>query len=264
MVMLVKKILRDFFWNFSYLLNSKPISPNRRMTIVTAADSTHEKSLGNLLDSITIHAPQAHVLIWDLGLSLNQRKILEEKFRSYAFKDFNFDLYPSYFNIKIDSGQYAWKPVIISESAKLLEGFLLWLDAGNKLIGKLDKVKKLINKNGLYSPYSGGNIKAFTHKSTLDYFSFPARKLLKRNCNGAIIGFKLASPCVAGLIDDWKNCALNKDCIAPYGSNRENHRQDQSVLTILCELKGMNKTKIYRNLNSRINILIHQDVELEK
>jgi len=34
------------------------------------------------------------------------------------------------------------------------------------------------------------------------------------------------------------NCSLHKDCIAPPGSNRNNHRHDQTVLNaVLCRLE---------------------------
>ena len=36
----------------------------------------------------------------------------------------------------------------------------------------------------------------------------------------------------------WKTCALAKDCIAPAGSSRKNHRQDQAVLSYLVHRAG--------------------------
>jgi hypothetical protein len=261
MITLSKKVFNNVIWNVSYLLNSETLSSYSKTTIVTAADFTHQRSLDNLLESIKIHEPKSQVIIWDLGMSTEFKQALEAKYKRFIFKSFNFDLYPSYFNIKINSGQYAWKPTIIYQTSRLTDGILLWLDAGNKLDGDLKKVKKIISKNEFYSPYSSGNIEDFTHKSTLVHFSFPKEKLRGPNCNGAIVGFKLSSPRMIELIKAWKNCALIKNCIAPPGSSRENHRQDQSVLTILCELMGINKKRRYRNLSASTNLLIHQDVE---
>ena len=49
-------------------------------------------------------------------------------------------------------------------------------------------------------------------------------------------------PAVMALLREWRRCALIKDCIAPPGSNRRNHRQDQALLSILIHryLAGFN------------------------
>jgi hypothetical protein len=36
----------------------------------------------------------------------------------------------------------------------------------------------------------------------------------------------------------WRACAMNKNCIAPPGSSRRNHRQDQAVLSFLVHRTG--------------------------
>lgn len=36
----------------------------------------------------------------------------------------------------------------------------------------------------------------------------------------------------------WYECSITRQCIAPDGSSRENHRQEQSALTILAALSG--------------------------
>ena len=53
------------------------------------------------------------------------------------------------------------------------------------------------------------------------------------NRNGAMFGFHLTNPDVQNFIQEFYQCALTKECIAPEGSSRENHRQDQAVFTIL-------------------------------
>ena len=47
--------------------------------------------------------------------------------------------------------------------------------------------------------------------------------------NGAIVGLQTCSR----LLWEWAQCASIKACIAPPGSSRGNHRQDQSALTLL-------------------------------
>ena len=42
-----------------------------------------------------------------------------------------------------------------------------------------------------------------------------------------------------GLVEPWVRCARVEACIAPPGSNRRNHRQDQAALTVLAHQAGV-------------------------
>jgi hypothetical protein len=68
--------------------------------------------------------------------------------------------------------------------------------------------------------------------------------------NGAVVAFDTKK--TQHIIDEWYSCALNKDCIAPVGSNRSNHRQDQAILTYLTAREGryceVEKEKIWAHL----------------
>ena len=46
-------------------------------------------------------------------------------------------------------------------------------------------------------------------------------------------GFDYARPAARDLVEQWKRLALVRECIAPDGANRRNHRFDQALLTIL-------------------------------
>lgn len=235
-----------------------------QLTIVTAADKSHGRSLLNLLASIKIYEPNVSVIIWDLGLTNLQRNKIKDNFKPYELKKFNFNLYPKYFNIEINSGEYAWKPAIIFEEAKNNYGLLLWLDAGNLIKGNLRRITKLITSKCFYSPYSAGSIRDWTHPLTLKFMNFPSYLLSRPNCNGAVIGFNLQCESIQKLIHEWNKCAWTKSCIAPRGSSRKNHRQDQAVLSLLSEISDLNPVSRFRNLNSKLNILTHQDVELKE
>ena len=52
-----------------------------------------------------------------------------------------------------------------------------------------------------------------------------------RNC--ACVGFNYDCDYVKQFVEEYKNHALTKECIAPEGSDRSNHRQDQSVFSIM-------------------------------
>ena len=59
------------------------------------------------------------------------------------------------------------------------------------------------------------------------------------------------------IIHKWKELALVKECIAPVGSNRSNHRQDQSILSILI----YQSTLWQKMATSLLGVKVHQDID---
>ncbi len=90
----------------------------------------------------------------------------------------------------------------------------------------------------------------------------PSASLKSNNLASGIVSVLLSNEDALSVIQKWKELSYDQNCIAPVGSDRSNHRQDQAILTVLCELAGFNKKGWYRILNPRYNILIHQDVDL--
>ena len=70
-------------------------------------------------------------------------------------------------------------------------------------------------------------------------------KFNKRNLSGGVVGYNANNSKAKLLAERCYNYAKVKECIAPSGSNRSNHRQDQALLTVLAYkfnmVKGMPK-----------------------
>lgn len=180
--------------------------------------------------------------IWDLGLSNIQIKKIKKilKLLRKSKKDiiihydlFNYSNYPSFFNIKKNSGEYAWKSTIISTAYYRYKKTLLWLDAGCYIKGSLLNVYNEIYKRKIYTIGAGSTIKYFTHVDTLRFLNASLQIQKKLMCAGGVVGLYFPSSNVSSLLSKWVICSLNIECIAPYLSNRSNHRQDQSVFSIL-------------------------------
>lgn len=215
--------------------------------IATGSSSNHYKSLKQLIRSFLDIYPEDEsenqMIVYDLGLTEEQRIELGCEFSSprIAYRKFEFDKYPDYFAIEKKAGEYAWKPAIIYNLMKefyqkeTCPEILFWMDAGNKLLEKMDVIIEFVKKNKIYSDRSSGNIIDWTHPSTLQYMRVEndTELLNEGNCNGACYGFYLAEHWVHDFIEDFYRLAITKDCIAPEGSSRDNHRQDQSVFSIL-------------------------------
>ena len=203
------------------------------VTLVTGSDYSHAHSLMNLLASVKKFEPDIEVIVYDLGLTQSQLRILMKKF-NFEVRKFDFSKYPPYFNIRIAAGEYAWKPVIIEEVAKQRSGIVWWMDAGNIISAPLTDYIQKNREAGFWQTSSGGTIGRWTHPEMLRYFKLPSdwksnEIMLAATC----VAFDTQNILAMELLSDWAKYAQVKNCIAPEGSNRTNHRQDQALLSVL-------------------------------
>lgn len=243
------------------------------LNIVSGASENHSKSLLQMINSVynTIDL-NFNFYIYDLGLSEDSLNKLK-KYNKIILKKFDFNKYPSYFNIKgshtditslsSSAGEYAWKPVIINEIAKEESGYLIWFDAGNILndLNGFNRMLENLKTNKIISPISSGDILKWCHPKVIEIFDLQnnqdALKFLNRN--GAIYGFNLNFSEVREFITLFSNLSCKKNYIAPDGSNSTNHRQDQTLFTILFYF-FVKKNNIDM-VDDYFNIKIHQDCD---
>jgi hypothetical protein len=89
-------------------------------------------------------------------------------------------------------------------------------------------------------------MRQWTHPLMFDHLGVDASAYGdKRNADATLVGFAIGTAPTAArealyrdIVVPWKACALVKDCIAPPGSSRANHRQDQAVLSYLVHRAG--------------------------
>ena len=226
-----------------------------KLTIISGASSNHFLCLKNLLRSLILSKVEASTIVYDLGLTQEEAQIIQSQCKD--FRKFVFSRYPSYVDIEINRGEYAWKPIIVSEVMAEHDGLILWLDAGDLVFGNLEQVKRILQEYGFYSPVSSSIIKQWTHPAMLRYLDVKSELLSRRNRNGAIVGINPAYPGIKDLILRWRDFALIKECIAPEGSDRTNHRQDQALLSVL--VSQFQEVYNYQLINQKIEISTHHD-----
>lgn len=228
------------------------------LTIVTAADSSHFKSVLQLINSILNFEPQSKIIFYDLGLQESEKKELQEL--KIIYKTFNFDSYPNFYRLdQKDAGAYAWKPAIIYEEMLNEYSLLIWMDAGNKVTKNLKNIKYVLVLKGFFSPLSSGNIEQWTHEYTLEKLSVSRKILKKRNLNAALIGLDTQNRKINNFIEEWFTNSKIKELILPEGAGKHNHRWDQSLLTI--EYYKQINNYFFPRTNKQFGILIHQDID---
>lgn len=205
------------------------------MTFVTASDTSHARSLVNLITSISFTNPDAQVVVFDLGLTGSELLNLSETFPAVKVEKFPYEEFPDYFDVRVEAGQYAWKAQCVERVASSARGDLFWIDAGCVVTGKLERIRKVLGRRGIYADKAVGPSSRWTHPLT--FAALDAGKeeaeLQRDQLAATFIGFRLGGANVNRVISDWARYSRDRNVIAPPGSSRVNHRQDQSVFSIL-------------------------------
>lgn len=235
--------------------------------LATGASKNHSKSLAQFLRTVYNNNRDFNFtcVVYDLGLKESLENILElQKSYPFVLETFDYSKYPEYFQIEIAAGEYAWKPVIIEQvMEKYNPSYLLWCDSGN-IIGSrvLAEHKNILDRLDIYSPNSDGNIRTWTYPAVIEILS--AQDIEGRSMrNAAILGFHTSKDEVKEFVRDFSAKAQLREYIAPEGSSRKNHRQDQSLFTILY-YRFLEKypNEIYDGTHPGYRgILIHQDCD---
>ena len=234
------------------------------MIIVTGASNNHYFTLIQFINSFIFNKVNSKLVIYNLGIDEDRWQSLKNNYdlNNFIFKYFNYSIYPEWFNININRGEYAWKPAIIYQTFNdYKDDIIVWMDSGNIIYNNLEELFIFIRENGIHSGNTSGDIKTWCHPNTIKLLK--CDDIHRVNRNGACMGFNTKIDWVQDFIIKFYAACSNKNIIAPEGSSRNNHRQDQAVFTILF-YKYLSKYnyKVYNNTqwNNFLGYTIHNDI----
>ena len=230
------------------------------IVFVTATDSYYFDKVINLLESFFQHSKNK-LYLYDLGLEDEQRIFLK-KYKTLTVKKFDFENNPDFIGKYKEKklGSYAWKPIIVYQLLVEVKSKVVWLDAGNLINKNIKNLKTFLRVKNIVVPISSNRIKDWTHPQTIEYIGLDKKYYSRNNYASGLIGFNYNSPKALKVAEEWKNFSMIKDCIAPKGSNRGNHRQDQAVLTLLLYkyiFKNRLLQLLYPRSNFSLGVLFH-------
>jgi hypothetical protein len=218
------------------------------LVVVTASSSNHFGPLQLMLASL--RDLNARVICYDIGLSAREVARLY-RWPGLELRRFPFESYPPHVDVQVNAGHYAWKPIVVAEVVdeerrREHPDDVLWSDAGAYFYSLDQVAARLRESGGLYVRRSSGDVAKWTHPAMFRHFADdPARYADRPNASADLVGFAIGSagPAEAArvyeqIVQPWREAALVKECIAPAGSSRRNHRQDQAVLTYLIHRAG--------------------------
>lgn len=209
------------------------------LVIVTACSKTVFERLRNLVGSIHFWEPGLKVIVFDLGLS-SEQLVEVSSWRNVELRRFQFEKYPPHVRI---SSNYAWKVLLIAETAQEFPAFL-YLDSGMEIRQDLTVVKNYMSRHGFITGHQGGSTLlektlfetiARLTKLNPELFAEEAKLRLDNAsfCSAMVQGYLRDSTAARVLIPTMYRCAIDPDCMAPIGAGRDNHNFDQSILSIL-------------------------------
>lgn len=240
----------------SYLFLRKKI-----LKIVTGANSIFYASMIQLINSIKIHEKgNYYIVAYDLGLTKQQRFYINRDFPEIELKTFDFSKYPPHFNLAINAGSYAWKPLIIKNEFinTNSEDYLFWIDAGCIIKRQLLFIRAALYFYGFYAVLAGPQTKELTHENTIRYLNLKEESCL-RMLAATFMGFKIKNKKNRKMVFDWAEAALDEKIISPEGTSRDNHRFDQSIISLL--YYKIYKTKKQPILSRKgLEILSHKNI----
>jgi len=225
--------------------------------LVTGASSNHHVSMMNMIASAreTYSGP---IVAWDLGLSADEvDDLLMHELSNFELRTFNYSAFPEH--VKPPSATlpalhtYAWKPLVIFDTLQDAET-VLWIDAGSLVTLGLTYIRSHIERDGFFATEATSTIGEFTYPSVLDRYNAHHLEHLWQAASG-LIGIDRRTRSYADILMPWHACAFDRECIAPAGSTRGNHRQDQSYLSILVHKASFSISHARKDHG----ILIHMD-----
>jgi hypothetical protein len=110
---------------------------------------------------------------------------------------------------------------------------LIWIDAGTVLTGGLQRIRSVIASRGIFAHRASGPAQLWTHPLTFSAMGAGAGEFHRDQLAAGFVGVNLRSALGRNVISRWAMLARDQQVIAPPGSSRANHRQDQAVFSLV-------------------------------
>lgn len=244
-------------------------------TIVTAANDLYINTCVDFIESYSM--AYNNLVVYNLGFNtenLLKIKNLQIKY-NFKLKIFNYSVYPDHVDVRKHNGlncSYAFKPIIIYNEAKEPSNknkVIMWMDSANRFNSdSISKMFILSKQQGFYSPISGfentiESIELNNHKVVSAYgITNYEHKTKLKSVSANIIGIDYSNNAGFSILNKWYNDSLNKDLICPDGTNRNNNRQDQTILSIIIYLYEKNNNTIFNKSNVGIIPWVKKDQQI--
>ena len=229
--------------NFERVFLNKKTN-NNEYKLLTCANKDYFNALKQFIKNVKeVNIDFDNFIVYDIGLTSDQENelyILQAEYGFYIYK-LDFSKYPEHVNLNLEkwngiNNTYAFKPIIIYNVLQKINVPLIYLDCGcGFTMETIDITLNNISKNHFYINISNhkNSIESLelNHPDTLKHFGIKNTEII--SCLPGFLGVDYNDNNVKNIINEWYKYSLDRKIIAPNDSNRNNHRQDQSVLSCI-------------------------------
>ena len=208
--------------------------------VVTAASAVYFDRVRNFVGSMHTYAVGVPVLVYDLGLSAEQRQQMTA-WQNVSVRAFPFDEYPQHVR---NLFSYSWKILIhhraFSDLPPQAERVIV-LDSGLELRSHiaLPRIAETVARQGYWMASQANSVDRMSHPLTLQLLNISWSSIIgKQFCAGGLTGWRRGSAAYEQLVGRAYQCAMDESCILPPGAGHSNHRHDQVVMSSLIYATG--------------------------
>jgi len=240
-VQTIKRIVRILYKDAVFLLSEGYAKSKRsvfvqrqpRITFVTGATADYYHAVLRLVSSVRKYEPGSKMVVWDLGLTGKQ--VMELcSMEGLVLRKFRYEDYPDHYNPNTCfAGSYAWKATILAFELKSDDQYLMWLDAACVLRSPLMALRKKAKKRGIFCPTNEAKIGRWTHMETWMRMSANSEWHNLKSVSSGMVIVNITRSSARNLVKRWSELSSEKEVITPDGASYDNHRYDQSLLTLL-------------------------------
>lgn len=197
--------------------------------IITATNSPYFDSLLTLISSIHEFSFNIvdEIIVFDLGLTQDELSRLEkiEKIRVTQFTASERNSHPHFMSPK----WHVYKLTCLKNGFELGEN-VLWLDSGVCALSSIDVIFNKIEKEDIFFVIDEHLTSTYVHNDCKRIMSATEKELNSKILSSGILGYKSQGK-YKDLINEAYTYSLIQGCC---DGDQENHRHDQSILSILC------------------------------
>lgn len=222
--------------------------------LVTATNSPYYDSLLTLISGI--HKDSLDVVdkifVYNLGLDVNEIKTLNslKNVEVLEFPENLTSLHPKFMEPK----SYVYKIYCMYNSSKLGEN-VLWMDSGACPLKSIDVIYQKINEDEIFLVGDIHTNKDYTHTDCRNCISASEDELNGKQLWAGLVGYK-SNGKYQHIFDESYKLSLIPGCL---DGNQENHRHDQSILSILthrydCPRQDIDMFGYWTDWNRNLNL----------